>query len=105
MKRRKASGWPWLELGLQSARLAIEAQQVVALRLARLAAGGPRAGREAARMVTEKVGAFATAQRMMLGATSRAESAKASKQVLALYRRRVAANKRRLSKKARRGAS
>ena len=98
MKRRKTSGWPWVSLGLQSAKLAIEAQQVVALRMARLAAGGPNAYREATRMVTEKVAAFAAAQRVMLGAAGTDKNGKTSKKVLALYRRRVAANKRRLSK-------
>lgn len=104
MKRRKTSGSPWLSLGLQTAKLAVDAQQVVALRMARLAAGGPRAYREATRMVSEKVAAFAAAQRVMLdganankGASAN-KNAQTSKKLLALYRRRVAANKRRLSK-------
>ena len=98
MKRRKTSGWPWVSLGLQSAKLAIDAQQVVALRMARLAAGGSRACREATRMVTEKATAFAAAQRVMLTGAGSDKNGQRSKKVLALYRRRVAANKRRLSK-------
>jgi hypothetical protein len=98
MKRRKTSGWPWLSLGLQTAKLAMEAQQVVTLRMARLAAGGPNAYREATRMVTEKVAAFGAAQSVILGGASGNKNGQSSKRVLALYRRRVAANKRRLSK-------
>ena len=47
------------DLGFASARLALDAQDVIALRLAKLALGGPEAEREASLMVSEKYKAFA----------------------------------------------
>ncbi len=73
-------------------------QQVVALRLARIAGGGASAQREAALMVTEKIGALAEAQALMLHACSTGNVDRASKRLLALYSRRVKANRRRLSR-------
>lgn len=82
------------------ARLGVEAWMVVGLRLARLAAGGPAALAEAQRMVAEKSAAAIEAQvgagaALATGASRRA----ASKKVLAGYRRRVKANRRRLTHK------
>ena len=77
----------WFDLVM----LAAESQQAIALRLIRLAAGGPRARREATRMVSEKVEAAGKAARdlMMGGSTEK---------VVRRYRRKVRANVRRLSK-------
>ena len=53
--------WPDMtmaNLAMQGAMLAFEAQQVVALRLAKLAQGGPDVPREALLMVTEKLQAL-----------------------------------------------
>ena len=77
----------WFDLVM----LAAESQQAIALRLIRLAAGGPRARREATRMVSEKVEAAGKAARdlMMGGSTEK---------VVRGYRRKVRANVRRLSK-------
>ncbi len=78
---------PWFQLAMLTA----EAQQVMWLRMMRLAAGGPGAKREAERMVSEKVtAAGAAAGRLMTGAT--ADS------VVRGYRRKVRANARRLTK-------
>lgn len=49
---------PWIDAW----RLGFDVQQVVAARMLRLAAGGPRAKTEAKRMVDEKVRAFQQAQ-------------------------------------------
>jgi hypothetical protein len=46
---------PWISFGLKAWQLGLEAQNVIALRLLRLAAGGARAEAEASRMVTEKI--------------------------------------------------
>ncbi|MDE2362104.1 MAG: hypothetical protein KGM42_05450 [Hyphomicrobiales bacterium] len=46
-----------MRLGFDMTMLAIESQQVIALRLAQLAMGGPAASREARRMVSEKAAA------------------------------------------------
>jgi len=99
MKRRSTSAWPWLSLGLQGAKLMTEAQQVIALRLRYLTSGTPAAQRERTRMVTEKVKALGDAQRLMLGAVSRGKAGSGASSVLSLYRKKVGANRRRLSKK------
>jgi hypothetical protein len=71
--------------------LALESNRVVALRLMKLAAGGPRARAEANRMVGEKVVEAMTACATLMagGSTGR---------VTARYRKRVRANARRLSR-------
>jgi len=77
---------------LDAATLGIEMQRVVALRLMKIAAGGPAAQVEASRMVTEKAAAFAEAATMLaLGGSS--------KKVIRRYRSHVRANARRLSRR------
>jgi hypothetical protein len=81
----------------ETARFAADTQRVVALRMMRLAGGGPLAATEATRMVAEKMAAFTEAQAavaatMMTGGTFKAASRKA----YAPYRRAVRANRRRL---------
>ncbi len=81
----------WLRLGLDTVRLGLEAQTVVALRLAKLSLGGAAAQAEAQRMVTEKMEAAAEAA-MTLATGGTAE------RVVQDYRRKVRANARRLSR-------
>jgi hypothetical protein len=81
----------WLRLGLDTVRLGLEAQTVVALRLAKLSLGGAAAQIEAQRMVTEKVEAAAEAA-MTLATGGTAE------RVVRDYRRKVRANALRLSR-------
>jgi hypothetical protein len=91
---------PWLGLAFKAFELGIEAQSVIALRMMRLAAGGARGRAEASRMVAEKVGALAEAQTRAAAAilTGRREKVVAGK-VLNTYRKRVRANRRRLSRR------
>jgi hypothetical protein len=91
---------PWLGLAFKAIELGIEAQSVIALRMMRLAAGGARGRAEASRMVAEKVGALAEAQTAAAAAilTGRREKIVAGK-VLSTYRKRVRANRRRLSRR------
>ena len=81
-----------------AARLSIEAQGVVALRLARLARGGKRGSTEARRMVVEKgealIEANAVAARSLLSGHDAAASAH---KAVRIYRRRVRRNRRRLT--------
>lgn len=78
-------------LWLDAAALALESNRVVALRLAKLARGGPSARGEASKMVSEKISeAWAASVTLMTGGTSA--------KVIAQYRKRVAANSRRLSR-------
>ncbi|HEX3942460.1 MAG TPA: hypothetical protein VHW69_00085 [Rhizomicrobium sp.] len=73
------------------AMLALESQQVVALRLMKLGAGGPAATTEMNRMTFEKLEALAhESGRVLLGATHAS--------VVKRYRKRVRSNRRRLSK-------
>lgn len=82
----------WYSLGLSMMRLGLEAQQVVALRLMRLAAGGPLAVAETQRMVAEKAGAMAEAGvSLALGAPPAA--------VIRRARSAVRANRRRLTRR------
>ena len=83
-----ASLW---KLGWETTLLAMETQQVVALRMAQLMTGGPAAALEAQRMVSEKV--FAAGEAAMTVATGGQPRA-----VVRGYRQKVRANKRRLSK-------
>jgi hypothetical protein len=82
-----------------TARTAWDAYTVITLRLMRLAGGGALAQREANLMVAEKVKAgvqaqAAAASAMMAGKSVRS-AAKASARV---YRRKVSANRRRLTR-------
>jgi hypothetical protein len=87
----------WSNLFFQSALLAFEAQAVICLRLTCLATGGPRAQAEASRMITEKIDALADGQRMMIGAAWRGDPELGAKRLLSMYRRRVEANRVRLT--------
>ena len=89
---------PW-RAWLDAARLGVEAQCVIALRMMRLAEGGALAAREAQRMVSEKMIAGAQAQiaaamTLATGGTAHAARRAASKP----YRRAVGANRRRLTR-------
>jgi hypothetical protein len=77
---------PWLH----AVALAFESNHVIALRLAKLAAGGSPARAEASRMVSEKISeAWGAGLTLMAGGSGA--------KVIAQYRKRVAANSRRLS--------
>ena len=74
-----------------AAMLSIEAHNVIALRMVKLAMGGKNAHAEASRMVTEKISeSIAVAATLMSGGSSHA--------VLAQVRRSVRSNSRRLSR-------
>jgi len=89
---------PWFAIARDAARLTVEAQSVVALRMARLARGGKRGRSEAQRMVVEKAVALgeanaAAARSLLSGASPSAIADKALK----VYGRRVSRNRRRLT--------
>ncbi|MGA2895811.1 MAG: hypothetical protein ABSE22_23360 [Xanthobacteraceae bacterium] len=89
----------WFALSSQAARLGMEAQSVIALRLMRLASGGARGQAEAQRMMTEKLAALAEAQAAAVaGAIEGRGSRRTGKKVLGVYEKRVRANRRRLSR-------
>ena len=81
----------WMDFAFDSALLCAEAQEVMGLRLMKLAGGGPHAEREALRMVAEKGLAFAEAASSLAAGTP-------VERVMRRYRSIVRANKRRLSR-------
>jgi hypothetical protein len=87
------------ELGLDMARLGVEAQLVIAARMARLARGDAGAGIEAMRMVTEKALAMGEANAHLVSATLAGKPEYAGSEILALYGRKVRANRKRLARK------
>jgi hypothetical protein len=91
---------PWLTLGFETARLAFAAQHVIALRLIRLAAGGAAARTEFQNMTTDKMAAMAQAGAAATAAAiAGGDSAAIARKVLRTYKKRVDANKRRLSRR------
>jgi hypothetical protein len=76
-------------MSLDATMLAFEAQNVIGLRMMRLAAGGAAATAEAERMVTEKVFAAIDAGAVLLTGGS-------AHKVIKGYRRKVRANARRM---------
>ena len=77
----------WMNMSL----LAVEAQEVIWLRMFKLAAGGPSAQREAQRMIAEKFTAATEASgQLMMGASPES--------VIDGYRKKIRSNTRRLRK-------
>jgi hypothetical protein len=88
----------WFPLAYEAAQLGFDAQRVITLRFMRLATGGASGQDEAQRMISEKSAAFAEAQIAAAGPLAGGKSDVATKKVLAVYKKRVRANKRRLSR-------
>jgi hypothetical protein len=86
---------PWITLSLRAAQVGFAAQNVIALRLLRLAAGGTRAYNEMARMSIEKTTAFAEAQ-IAAAAMAGLSNPAIANRALTPIKKRVYANKRRL---------
>lgn len=91
-------GNPWFGIGLDAWRLGLEASTVIGLRTLRIAQGGAVGLAEAERMVQEKVDAGIALQAMALSGGLGGNPATASARTLAHYRRKVNANRRRLTK-------
>jgi hypothetical protein len=94
-------GNPWIALAADSLDLAIESQDVIGLRLARAASGRFDACDEAVRMVVEKAFAAWDTAVVVTESMIQGEPHLAASRTLALYRRRVQANQRRLAREAR----
>ncbi|HTJ90376.1 MAG TPA: hypothetical protein VL356_09400 [Acidocella sp.] len=93
---------PWPNIALanmaaQGAMLAFEAQQVVGLRLAKMAQGGPAMGHEAALMLTEKLETLTESGQLMVQAALGGKEDLGAADVMQLYRSKVRANRRRLA--------
>jgi hypothetical protein len=91
---------PWFALSLKAMQMGMEAQSVIALRVLRLASGGPRMEAEATRMVTEKVAASAEAQAVAAVATISGHPRHVvATKAFKVFKKRVRANKRRLTRR------
>jgi hypothetical protein len=90
---------PWLAFPFQAARLGWEAQNVMALRLMRLAGGGAAGQPQAHLTGTEKVAAPAKAHAAGTAVAVKSRNGRdVAKKVTRGHKKRVRGNKRRLSK-------
>ena len=89
---------PWIAIGWNAWSLGLEAMAVIGLRTLKIAAGGAAGEAEAQRMVTEKVAAGLALQTMALSGDLGFTPEAAASRTLTHYRRKVRANRRRLSK-------
>ena len=96
MKRRRRN--PWFGIGLDAWRLGLEASAVIGLRTLKIAKGGARGRAEAERMIHEKIEAASALQVQALTGRLGGTLAAASTRTIAHYRRKVNANRRRLSR-------
>jgi hypothetical protein len=87
----------WLGLSLRTWQATLEAQQIIALRLARLAGGGHSAWTETTRMTSEKIAALGEVQTAAMVAVLTGKAAAVPSRTLALYRRKMRANRKRLT--------
>lgn len=92
----KNSFFDFAGMAFESTMLAIESQQVIAMRLTKFAFGGPDVQREAELMVSEKLDSMAEASRMLMMSALGGKSDGATK-VVKHYRKKVSANVKRLS--------
>jgi hypothetical protein len=94
-RRRNAA---WLRVGVDAWVLGLEAASVIGLRTLKITKGGPAADAEIRRMVAEKVDAAMALQMKTMTGGLGVDAAGAAAKALAHYRRKVRANRRRLSK-------
>lgn len=87
------SGNPFMD----AAMLAMEAQQVIGLRLMKLALGGPAAEAEIRQMIEEKMTATATATTLMAAAAMQGRPDQGADDVVRMLRKEVGANRKRLT--------
>jgi len=85
-------------LGFDLFQLGLESQAVIGLRLAKAMMGGDLAGTEAHRMVSEKAKAAFDAQRLVATSMMSGRGDQAPALAVAMLRRRVRANRRRLAR-------
>ena len=91
--------WPMVDLLSAATDLAVESGTVIGLRMIKAWEGGPTWPAEAQLMIQEKSRAAVDAQALFVTSLLTGTSASAPSRTLALYRRRVKANRRRLAAK------
>jgi hypothetical protein len=95
--RRRRTSWP--KIADDTIKLGASAPAVIALRLAKLAKGGPAAKRESKRMVDEKMKAAFDATADAGRSIFFGKAFQVPARTIALYQKRVGNNLRRLLKK------
>jgi hypothetical protein len=95
LARRKRPNWP--RLLADSMTLGLNANLVIAMRLAKIARGGPAAEAESRRMVAEKIKAAQDANISAAQAILTGQAHLAPKRALSVYQRGVRKNLRRLA--------
>ena len=90
---------PWLRIVVSAWSLSVDASAVVALRTAKIAAGGAEAEVEARQMISEKIEAASGLQMMALTGALGGSAFAAAANTIAHYRRKVRANRQRLLKR------
>ncbi len=86
-----------LDQWFEAARFGADVQQVMTLRIMRIASGGPDAATEAQKMISEKLAAFGESQvALMTALTTGSSFEAAAAKAYAPLRRAVRANSRRL---------
>jgi len=90
---------PWFRFGVNVWSLGIDASSVIALRTLKIAAGGAAAEIEACRMVSEMTETGLALQALALTGGLGLTGQSAATKMLAHYRRKVRANRRRLTKR------
>jgi hypothetical protein len=91
---------PWFPLIFKTVQLGVEAQSVIALRMMRFAAGGAAGPAEARRMIADKIAAGFEAQAVAVSSVASGhKNTVVAGKVLRVFKKRVRANKRRLSRR------
>jgi hypothetical protein len=90
---------PWFSVTLKTIQLGFEAQSVIALRMMKLAAGGPAAQTEARRMIADKMAAGIEVAVAASSVTSGQKDTVVADKILRVLKKRVHANKRRLARR------
>ena len=98
---RRNEALDWFKIAADTAALGLESAEVIGLRIAGATAGRPGAAVEAWRMGSEKVIAMVELQTLFLLGSLGATPSGAAKGTLMHFRRKVAANRRRLRKSSR----
>jgi hypothetical protein len=94
---RSAPLFKALDQWFEAARFGADVQQVMTMRIMRIASGGPGAATEAQQMVSEKLAAFGESQVALITALATGRSLDSVAELAyAPYRRAVRANSRRL---------
>ncbi len=89
---------PWFDIGFNAWMLTVEAATVIGLRTMKVAAGGTLAADEMQLMSSEKIKAMLSLQTMAMSGKLGSSAPQAASRILTHYRRKVRANRRRLSK-------